>query len=225
MTAEFPLRRPLPAQVVASMRALLDGAMKRVFDRPYDVRNEEDFERVMMHGAGGTMSFASAGAIAAVIARATPWIERALPWARRSAKAGKAVPAARFATYAVPIALQLSTALRHGVRELQAVASYLIHLMEKNGIEPQREFVTALTLSLALDPERRPDLSLAPGRAAGGLLRQWLLRSLGTHNASVVQERARADLAAIDRLDLHGLWLEWLTRGEPEGSGYELPPA
>ena len=202
---------PIPAQVAASARALVDGTLQRVFARPYNIRNAADFERVMVEG-GGSMSLASAGAIAAVIARATPWIERLLPAARRGAAAGKVVPAAKVATYALPIALHLTNAVRHGVRELQVIQSYVMFLLQEQGIRSDREFVTALTLSLALDPDRPPDLSLTSGRATVGLLRKWLLRSLARDNTSAVHDRARADLAAMGRLDLPALARAWDTR-------------
>jgi hypothetical protein len=206
--------RVIPAQVTASVRSLIDSALTKVFDHPYDVRNADDFERVMVEGAGlaPSMSLASVGAIAAVIARTTPWIERALPWARRSASASKMVPAARMVTYALPVAIQVGTAVRHGVRELQVLASYVIHLLREAGIEPERDLVTALSLSLALDPDRTPDLTLTPGRAGAALARQWIVRSLGRESTAVVRRRARADLAAIERLDLPALAKEWQPR-------------
>src|SRR4029453_3115185 len=94
---------PIPAQIAASARALVDGTLQRVFARPYNIRTAADFERVMVEGAGA-MSLASAGAIATVIARATPWVERLLPAARRGAAAGKVVAAAEMATVASTVA-------------------------------------------------------------------------------------------------------------------------
>jgi len=202
---------PIPAQIAGSARALVDGTLQRVFARPYNIRNAADFERVLVEGAG-TMSLASAGAIATVIARATPWVERLLPVARRGTAAGKVVPAAKMATYAVPIALHLSSAIRHGVRELQVIQSYVMFLLREQGIDPDHEFVTALTLSLALDPDRPPDLSLTTGRATVGLVRRWILRSLAKDSTSAVRDRARADLAAMGRLDLPGLARAWDAR-------------
>jgi len=203
----------VPAQIAASVRALLDGTLQRVFAHPYTIRNAADFERVMVEG-GGAMSLASAGAIAAVIARATPWVERLLPAAKRG---GKVVPAAKVATYALPIALHLTNAVRHGVRELQVIQSYVMFLLNEQHIAPDREFVNALTLSLALDPDRPPDLSLTSGRATVGLLRKWILRSLAKDSASAVHERARADLTAMGRLDLPALARAW---SERERGGY-----
>jgi hypothetical protein len=204
--------RVIPSSVIAAVRSLVDNAMTKVFDRPYDVRSAADFERVMVEGGSATTAIWTAPAIAAAVKGATPWIERALPWARRSEKLGKAVPAARWVIMAVPIALQLGTTLRHGVRELQVVASYIIHLFREEGVEADRDLVTALTLSLVLDPERTPDLSLTPARAGTGLARRWILRSLGGDNANAVRRRARADLGAIGRLDFPELAREWQKR-------------
>jgi hypothetical protein len=207
---------PIPAQIAASARAVVDGTLQRVFARPYNIRNATDFERVMLEG-GGTMSLASAGAITALIARSTPWIERMLPVFRRGAAAGKVVPAAKVATYALPIALHLTNAIRHGVRELQVIQSYVMFLLQEQRINADREFVTALTLSLAIDPDRPPDLSLTSGRATVALLRKWILRSLAKDSTSAIRDRARADLAAMGRLDLPALARSW---SERERGGY-----
>jgi hypothetical protein len=90
-------------------------------------------------------------------------------------------------------------------------------LLQNRGIETDREFVTALTLSLALDPDRPPDLSLTSGRATVGLLRKWILRSLVKDTTNAVHDRARADLAAMGRLDLPALARAW---SERERGGY-----
>jgi hypothetical protein len=217
--------RSIPKQVTDHARGLIDHALARVFDEPYDIRTPDDFERVMVEGAG-TASLVSTGAIAAMVARATPWVERALPIASKSAKAGKAVPAVRYVVMALPIAMQVSTAIRHGLRELQVLASYLIRRFRDEGIEPSRDLVTAIALSLALDPDRRPDVRLTPGRAGPGLVRRWLLRSLGQDTHGAVRRRARTDLAAIERIDLRALAEEWgqePPRALPPGRPDELP--
>jgi hypothetical protein len=216
VTAEDGRTRSLPKQVTDRARGLIDHALARMFDEPYDIRTPEDFERVMVEGAG-TASLVSAGALAAMVTRATPWVERALPIASKSAKAGKAVPAVRYTALAIPVAMQVSSAVRHGLRELQVLASYLIRRFRDEDIEPSRELVTAVALSLALDPDRRPDVALTPGRAGPGLARRWLLRSLGKDTHGAVRRRARADLAAIERLDFPALAQEWSSRALPPG--------
>jgi hypothetical protein len=202
--------RIVPSSVVSSFRALVDNGMDRVLDRPYDVRSRADFERHIQGpniGSNGTM--VSASLLAVALKRGTPFLERAVAWGGRGAKF---VPALKTIALALPVALDLTHTLRQGVREIQVLASYLMHLLRAEGVEPERELVSALTLSLALDPERPPDLSLTPAGASGGLTRRWLMRVLGRDNAKAVRRRSDAYLAAIDRLDLPELAREWQKR-------------
>jgi hypothetical protein len=201
---EYP--RTVSRQLTDRARRMVDSALDRVFNEPFDVHTEDDFERVMTehHVA---MSFATAGTLAA-------FVERALPVAKLSTKAGKKLPmpAIKYTLAAIPIALQLGSSVRHGVRELQVIASYLIHRLREAGVEPRRGLVSALALSIALDPERRPDVGLTPGRAGAGLARQWILRSMGKQSAKALTRRAHADVAAVDRLDLRAVSKEWEVR-------------
>ena len=213
MTLE-PLPRPQPgngprtasAQLTDRARRMVDSALDRVFNEPYEIHSEDDFERVMtQHRA--TMSFASAGAIAG-------FVERALPLAKLSTKAGKKIPmpAIKYTLAAIPIAMQLGNSVRHGVREVQVLASYLIHRLREAGVEPRRGLVTALALSISLDPERRPDIGLTPARAGAGLARLWIMRSVRTESGKSVGRRARSEAAAVDRLDLRAVSKEWEAR-------------
>ncbi len=213
MTLE-PVPRPEPAngprtvsaQLTDRARRMVDSALDRVFNEPFEIRSEDDFERVMTEHRA-TMSFASAGALAG-------FVERALPLAKLSTKAGKKVPmpAIKYTLAAIPIAMQLGSSVRHGVREVQVLASYLIHRLRESGVEPRRGLVTALALSISLDPERRPDLGLTPGRAGAGLARLWIMRSVRTESGKSVGRRARSEAAAVDRLDLRAVSKEWEAR-------------
>jgi hypothetical protein len=198
--------RTVSRQLTDRARRMADAALDRVFNEPFDVHSADDFERVLTehHVA---MSFATAGALAA-------FVERALPIAKLSTKAGKKmpVPAIKYTLAAIPIAMQLGSSVRHGVREIQVIASYVIHRLREAGIEPRRGLVSALALSIALDPERRPDVSLTPGRAGAGLARQWVLGSMGKQSTKSLTRRAEADVAAVDRLDLRSLSKEWESR-------------
>ncbi len=100
------------------------------------------------------------------------------------------------------------------MRELQLLASYVIWRLRDAGVDPDRGLVRSLTLSLYLDPARRPSLEIPSGRAAGGIARQWVLRSLGGDAESAVRARARRQAEAIDRLDLVDLGAQW-TRHHP----------
>ncbi|MEX1008539.1 MAG: hypothetical protein WD271_11915 [Acidimicrobiia bacterium] len=193
-------------QLTDRARRMVDSALDRVFNEPFDIHSEDDFERVMTehHLA---MSFATAGALAG-------FVERALPIAKLSTKAGKKVPvpAIKYTLVAIPIAMQLGSSVRRGIREIQVIASYLIHRLREAGVDPRRGLVTALALSIALDPERRPDVGLTPGRAGAGLARQWVVRSMGKQSAKSLSRRARAEIAAVDRLDFRAVSKEWESR-------------
>jgi hypothetical protein len=190
-------------QLVEGTRRVVDLALDRVFDEPFEIRSADDFERVMAEHRT-SMSFVTAGAL-------TGFVERAVPIARLGTKAGTKVPvpAIKYTFAAIPLALQLGNTVRRGVREVQILASYLVHRLRETGVEPRRGLVTALALSLALDPDRRPDIGLTPGRAAGGLTRQWILRSVGRDTTKSITRRARAEANAVERLDLRALSKEW----------------
>ncbi len=208
--ASRPRVRIIPNQVTASFHTLADNTMDRVFDRPYDVRNRADFERhIQGPNVGSNGAMVSASLLAVALKRGTPFLERAVVWGGRGAKF---VPAMKTIALALPVAMDLTHTLRQGVREIQVIASYLMHLLREDDLEPDRGLVTALTLSVALDPERPPDLSLTPARAGGGLTRRWIMRVLGRDNAKAIRRRADAYLASIERLDLAELAREWQKR-------------
>lgn len=200
-----PLARlvSLPTRMTDQVRSLVDGALDKVFDEPFDIRTANDFERILLEPSNVGRSGGAASALAGFVAMATPFAERALRLVRVGGKAP--IPAARAAKYAavaVPITVQLSTTVRRGVREMQALSSYVICKLRDAGVEPQRGFVRALTLSLYLDPDRRPNLQLTPGKAASSLSRIWIFRAIGTDSDNHVYKRGQAWIAAIERLDL-----------------------
>ena len=132
---------------------------------------------------------------------------RAIAMASKSGKVASKTPlpsskAIKVGLASIPVALRLSTTSRRGVRELQLLASYVIHRLRDVGSVPDRGLVRSLTLSLYLDPARRPTLEIPSGRAAGGVARQWVLRSLGGDAEHAVRARARRQAEAIERLDL-----------------------
>ena len=207
-------------------RALVDRALDRVFDEPYAVLSDEDFERLMSehhHGGGGPGLLASAGGVAAFVRSATPVAERLLKYARvGSSAAGKAYMPAKVAKYTlaiVPIAMSLTGTTRRGIYELQVLASFLMYRFRAAGIEPDRGLVRALTLSIARSPDRRPQLDDRAARAGAGIGTQWVMRSVGKDSPSVVRKRARAQLAAVDRLDLAEVARQWRDTAPPRALG------
>ena len=196
----------MPHRTTDQVRALVDGALDRVFDEPFDIRSDTDFERILLEPTSTGRSGATASALAGFVVMATPFAERTLRLVRAGSRAPvPAAKAAKYAAIAVPIGVQLSSTVRRGVRELQALASFIIWRLRDEGIEPERSFVRALTVSLYVDPDRRPNLHIPPRRAATSLSRVWILRAIGSDSESHVFKRGQAWIAAIDRLDLTDL--------------------
>lgn len=202
------------ADLVASrVRALIDGALDRVFAEPFDVRSARELEDLVAVGPVGN-AVPAATTVTAFVAAATPMARRALAVANRSSKVASKAPlpsskALKVGLASIPVALRLSTTSRRGVRELQLLASYLIAELRAAGVDPAPGLVRSLTLSLYLDPARRPTLDTPGARAAGAVARQWVLRALGGDAESAVRARARRQAEAIDRLDLVGLGGQW----------------
>ncbi len=207
----------MPDVVTARVRALIDGALDRVFDEPFDVRTAEELEDLVAAGPVGVGAAPAATTLTAFGAAATPVARRALAVATKSGKFASKAPlpsskAFKVGLASIPVALRLSTTSRRGVRELQLLASYVINRLRVAGVAPDRDLVRSLTLSLYLDPARRPTLEINNGRAAGGVARQWVLRSLGGDAEPAVRARARRQAEAIDRLDLVDVGAQWAKR-------------
>ena len=156
----------------------------------------------------------AATSLGAFVAAATPLARRALSVTSKSSKVATKVPlpsakAVKIGLATIPIALRLSTTTRRGVRELQLLASYVISRLRAAGVDPDRGLVRSLTLSLYVDPARRPTLDVPGSRTAGAVARQWVLRSLGGDAESAIRARARRQAEAIDRLDLPALAVVW----------------
>ena len=191
---------------IDQVRAMVDGALDRVFDEPFDIRSDTDFERILLESGSTGRQGSAASALAGLVVMATPFAERTLRIVRTGSKAPiPAAKAAKYAAIAVPIGVQLSSTVRRGIRELQALASFIMWRLRDEGIEPERSFVRALTVSLYVDADRRPDFQTPSRRVAASLSRVWILRAIGTDSESHVFKRGQAWIAALDRLDLADL--------------------
>jgi hypothetical protein len=205
-------------QVSFRVRTLIDGTLDRVFDEPFDVRTAAEFEDLVAAGPVGNGPVPAATSIGAFVAAATPLVRRALSLTSKSSKIATKIPmpsakAVKIGLATIPVALRLSTTTRRGVRELQLLASYVISRLRAAGIDPERGLVRSLTLSLYVDPARRPTLDVPGSRTAGAVARQWVLRSLGGDAESAIRARARRQAEAIDRLDLPALAVVWSRHG------------
>ncbi|HEX4527814.1 MAG TPA: hypothetical protein VIA11_00260 [Acidimicrobiia bacterium] len=204
-------------QLNQRVRTLVDAALDRVFAEPFDVRSAAELEDLMAAGPIGTGAGPAATSLGAFVAAATPLARRAFSVASKSSKVATKAPlpssrAIKIGLASLPIALRLSTTTRHGVREIQLLASYVIARLRAAGVEPERGLVRSLTLSLYVDPARRPNLEPPGSRTAGAVARQWVLRSLGGDAESAVRARARREADALERLDLRELGRAWELR-------------
>jgi hypothetical protein len=207
----------MPDQLSNRVRTLIDAALDRVFDEPFDVRSATEFEDLVAAGPIGSGPGPAATSLGAFVAAATPLVRRALLLASKSSKVATKAPlpsskAIKIGLASIPIALRVSTTTRHGVRELQLLASYVITRLRAAGVDPDRSLVQSLTLSLYVDPARRPTLEPPGSRTAGAVARQWVLRSLGGDAESAVRARTRRQAEALDRLDLAELGVIWAQR-------------
>lgn len=210
--------RDLPARTADRARALVDTTLDRVFDEPFDVRSAGEFEELVAAGPVGSGPGPAATSLGAFVAAATPLARRALAAANRSSKVATKTPVPsstvlKVGIASIPVAVRLNTTTRRGVRELQLLASYVISRLRVAGVDPDRGLVRALTVSLYVDPARRPTLDTAGSRAAGAISRQWVLRSLGGDAETAVRARARRQAEALERLDLPALAVMWARRG------------
>jgi hypothetical protein len=207
----------MPDPLNQRVRTLVDAALDRVFAEPFDVRSADELEDLMAAGPIGTGPGPAATSLGAFVAAATPLARRAISMASKSSKVATKAPlpsskAIKIGLASLPIALRLSTTTRHGVREIQLLASYVIARLRAAGVDPDRGLVRSLTLSLYVDPARRPTLEPPGSRTAGAVARQWVLRSLGGDAETAVRARARRQADALDRLDLRELGQAWALR-------------
>jgi hypothetical protein len=99
-------------------------------------------------------------------------------------------------------AVSIGVTVRHGVRELQAIAALLAHRFEEEtGAAADPALLQKLTLELYLKPRRTPDLSSA-GLPLTRLARRWLVSGAFGRNTRRKTEKA---LDAAERLDLSSL--------------------
>jgi hypothetical protein len=213
--------RHAPRGVTERAYALVDGALDRIFLEPFDIPTAVDFQRKLLEPVdlrGGATGLQVAGFVTA----AMPIANRVLRYAKTGSKVSKRIPSARTIILAVAATMRLSSTVHRGVRELQLLASYLIARFRVRGIQPDRGLVRALTVSLYLDPDRKPGSGFSSTRAAGAMARTWIFRAVGTDTDSNVRKRGEAWIAAIDRLDLARMARERDGRDGDDPGGYEL---
>ena len=166
-------------------RRMVDSALDRVFDEPYEIRQRGRL-RARDDRAHGRRCRSRARARSP-----DSWSARS-PLAKLSTKAGKKIPmpAIKYTLAAIPIAMQLGNSVRHGVREVQVLASYLIHRLREAGVEPRRGLVDRPRV-VDLARSRAPARPRPHARARRRRPRAPLDHALGAHGVGQVGRPSR----------------------------------
>ena len=180
-----------------AVTSLYDQALDRVLMSPRRVTSAAEGRRLLAadEGAEGLADQVQRVVVLAVpvlriAARGARWTR--LPWA-----------------LAASTTISVGIAVHTGVREVQALASLLVHRIElETGQPADRALVKKLAIELYLDPKHPPDLS-DRRPTAGRLVRRWVIRgALGRDTGSAASKA----LDAAERLDVKGVTARWPRR-------------
>ena len=200
-------------QVRDRTQELVDAALDRIFAEPLDVpdagtalrllsddRLIEDSEDVGARMARFAM--VSLPVALSVWRRVGP----SLRLAGRVTPGGRGV---RLALAAVPMTAGLISSARHGVHELQVLASLLVARLRAVGLPADRGLVRALVLSVYLNPSRTPDLDTRVANSSSALARGWIMRAIPYVWHPNAEKRSARRIKAIETLDLASLHQTW----------------
>ena len=183
----------IPRAVERAAGDVVDRAFERLLSSDVEVTTAAEAKRLL---ADYEDTEEMTDAIQRFVAIATPIARIALRGARFTR-----VPWVLVASSAVSIGVTV----RNGVRELQALAALLGHLLEQEtGSPPDPALLRKLTLELYLTPRRIPDVSDF-GLPLARLARRWIVSGALGRNTRKKTEKAldaaeRLDLASVARL-------------------------
>lgn len=179
------------------LAGVIEGALNRCFDSPYDVRNA--FEAMQAidpdsgpGGQGAMRKMAEWGAARAATRIGTKYGTKV---------AGRAVAP-------IGMAVEFGLAARDGVRELQVLTSLLLTRFRVEGYRPDHELIRRTVLAVYLQPRARPDLKVPLHRRSLAVAKRWSVNTLPlTGRRQSNQTRQRVD--AIATLPLAALHADW----------------
>jgi hypothetical protein len=111
---------------------------------------------------------------------------------RRSTKLAKVLPSGRVLTLAAG-ASQLAAQVRRGLRELELIASFLVHQQRREGRSATRDTIAAQTLSVYLGQVRPTVTAAVPS-----LIWQWGKRAVRMESERSTTRRVDRMLAMLD---------------------------
>ena len=192
---------------------LVDAALDRVFDEPLPVP-DGNAARVLLADDRLVTDSAEVGqrltrfAVVGAPVVLTVW-RRIGPTARLAGRVTPGGRSVRMALALVPATAALIGSTRHGVHELQVLASLLVARFRAAGITPDRGLVRAVTLSVYLDPGRPPDLDARVTNSSTALARRWITRTIPWWFSGDPSKKTNRRIKAIESLDLEALHRTW----------------
>jgi len=185
---------------------MVDAVLDSVFDEPLDVRSAAEAQQLLRHQGDPSRWGIPAAAAEWSLARRLATGAATLRGGRRLAAKFGSKTAGR-AVLPLTLATEVGLAARVGRRELQVLASYLIHRLREAGLPVERDLVRRAVTALYLEPRRRPDLGRSGPALAGAVARRWIgeiVPGFGRRSRQI-NDRIRA----VERLDLRQLVADW----------------
>jgi hypothetical protein len=192
---------------------LVDAALDRVFAEPLPVPDAATAralladDRLVSDSAEVGQRLTRFAVVGAPVVLSV-W-RRLGPTARLAGRVTPGGHGVRFALTLVPATAALIGSARHGVHELQVLASLLVARFRAAGITPDRGLVRAVTLSVYLDPGRPPDLDTRVTNSSTTLARRWIVRTIPWWFHGDPAKKTNRRIRAIEGLDLGALHATW----------------
>ncbi len=190
--------KSVPHATRERLATLIESALARVFDTPYDIRNAYEATQALNPGDNGGMGQGAARKMAEWgAARAATRIGT-----RYGTKvAGRAVAP-------LGMAVEFGMSARDGVRELQVLTSFLVNRLRAEGYAPDEELVRRTVLAIYLQPRSRADLRVPLHKRSLAVAKRWSVNTLPlTGRRQTGQTRDRVDaVASIPLAALHDDW-------------------
>jgi hypothetical protein len=192
---------------------LVDAALDRVFAEPLPVPDAATAralladDRLLADSAEVGQRLTRFAVVGAPVVLSV-W-RRVGPTARLAGRVTPGGRSVRMALALVPATAALIGSARHGVHELQVLASLLVGRFRAAGITPDRGLVRAVTLSVYLDPGRPPDLDTRVTNSSTSLARRWITRTIPWWFHGDPTKKTNRRIKAIEALDLDALHRTW----------------
>ncbi len=196
----------------AEVSHLLDAMLDSVFTETFDVPDRRAALRLLSApsppGQPALVKLMEGQAVARLARRLTR--SGATRVTAKAAATGVGGPAASVgatavATVAVSSVGRLVTTIRRGSADLHVLASLLTASARRAGVELDPHTLRAVAVAAYVDPRRRPDLDLGPGKVASMLVAAWTREAASRMSSAQREERAEQRITAIERLDVKRL--------------------